>query len=301
MDLAEFKNIGIELTKKGGIGEIKEDLSHLLDRNSVNEWMPFWLKNLVENYQVIPKERPQTIGQLKNIHWGQEAAILFSGPSFDDSLPYLDKFKGIIFSGASTFNPCMANGIIPDWVSVIDSDEYVPKQFEGFDLKNIKALLSTIIHPEVIKIFNPDLIWWFNNWDYRQWFTHRGIQTIFPKVDSLLSSSCVPGAMIRLAYFMGIRKMYLLGADFGYPGGRERCSIYHKEGDKWIKGSHDPFCEDKSPREIFNGIETTLKLRVSHDAIKGIINDLKGLEVIDCSHGILNEYPKKEFKEVVNG
>ncbi len=301
MDLSEFKEAGIEFIEKVGLKEPNEDFTHLLDSNSIHEWLPFWTRNAVENYAIIPKERVQIVTGLKNIHWGKEAAILFSGPSLDDYLPYLSRFKGIIFSGASTLNPCIANGINPDWTMIIDADEYVPKQFDGLDVSNLKTVLSSVIYPGVPKLLKQELIWWFNPYDPRHWFLSKGLHYIFPSLPGLLSASCVPGAMIRLAFLMGIRKMYLLGADFGFPGGRERCSIWKKENDKWVKGPHDPFCNDKSPREIYQGIETTMKLRISHHVILSIVKELLGLEVVDCSKGIMNEFPQKEFREVVNG
>ena len=299
--ITDFREIGIEPVEKAGISKTKEDFSHLLDRRSVNEWLSFWMRNVLENYQIVPKEHPPTIGPLKNIYWGKEAAVLASGPSLDQDLPFLPKFRGIVFAGNSTVNPCVANGVTPDWVAVIDADEYIPKQFEGIDLSSLKVLLTTMVHPNVSRLFKPELTWWFNTWDDRHWFTHGGIQAAFPKVDSLLSSCCAPGTMIRLAYFMGIRKIYLLGADFGCPGGKERCSIWEKREDVWIKKSPDPFCRDNSPREIYKGIETTMKLRVSHDAVIGIIDNLPGLEVVDCSHGIMDAFSKMDFEEVVNG
>ncbi len=299
-DLSRFE--ADEIISKDKI-DPDDGLYSMLNEFTVRQWMPFWVRNAAENYQIVPKEAryAKSLLHITNIHWGREAAILASGPSLDESIKHLKNFKGIIFAGNSTANPCIANGITPDWVFMLDADEYVPNQFEGVETDKLKAFLPTYIHPSVPKLFKPELTWWFNVYDYNHWMTDQGLKLMFPKIDGLLAASCCPGGMIRLAHLMGIRKVYLLGFDFGFPGGKERCTVYERFNGIWESNGTDPFCADKSAREEINGIETTLKLKVAHSAIVNIIKGLPDMEAIDCSSGIMTEFPKKNFREVVNG
>ncbi len=299
-DLAEFIQDGIEIGEMQEIDPEKEDLLHLLDEFTINQWMPSWVRQSAENIGRIPKE-PKTLKHLKNIHWGRDAAILASGPSLDNDLPHLKKFKGIIFAGNSTLNPCVANGVIPDWFMVLDADPQVTDQVREVDCKEIKALLPVYVYYSMAELFDPDLTWWFNVYDHRHWFMKHGLHFMYPAVDGLLASGCNPAGMIRMAYHMGIRKIYLLGGDCGFTGGRERCSIYHRQNGSWIKGTHDSYCVDKSQRDQTTKIETTLKLKVAHATITQIATGLPGLQMFDCSQGLLTAFPKINFAEVVNG
>jgi hypothetical protein len=299
-DLSVFSENGIVFQN---LAEEFERICDRMDIFTIEQWMPFWTRNAAANYHTVPTDpkKLRTLSHLKNIHWGKEAAILASGPSLDESIQYLKKFRGLIFAGNSTINPCIGNGIMPDWVHILDADEMVPKQFMGIDCSNFKAIIPTYIHPDSVALFNPDLVWWMNIFDHRHWLTKNGLHDLFPNVDALLASSTCPTAMIRLAYWMGIRKMYVLGADFGFPNGQRRCSIYMRENGSWLKAGQDEWAMDKGAIEIINGIETTMKLRVSHRAFAESCKLLPGLELIDCSKGIMNEFPKIDFKEVVNG
>jgi hypothetical protein len=239
---------------------------------------------------------------LRNILKGKEAAILGSGPSLDENLPLLKDYKGVVFSGNSTINPCIIRGRVPDWTVVLDADAYVPNQFSELPgLKELNVLLPTYVEPTLPEMFDSNRTWWFNVYHDRHWLMRYGSHYMYPEIDGLLSSGCVPGAMIRLAWHMGIRKIYLLGCDFGYPGGRERCTRYKKIEGEWMDVGHDLFCDDNSPREEVNGILTTVKLRVAHAGVVNIIQHLPDLEAVDCSKGVMSEFQKMEFKEVVNG
>jgi len=300
IDLSEFKEAGIEIEKREKVDDESEAFSRIND-GTIGAWIKFWTRNAAENFSIVPR-MPKCFTFLKNIQWGKEAAILASGPSLDDSIQWIKNFKGIVFAGNSTINPCVANGRWPDWVVILDADEYVPNQFEWFseeEKQKFKVILPTYIHPSVPKIFNPELIWWFNPYNPAHWFFKNCLHYLFPGIGGLFSSSCNPGAMIRLAHWMGIRKIYLLGTDFGFPEGRERCSVYDREGSGWVRTAHDDFCNDKSERSIINGIETTIKLRFSHSSITSIIKALPEMVTIDCSNGIMTEFPKMNFKEVV--
>jgi len=256
---------------------------------------------MAANYATVPRKQPQQFGGLRNLYKGSEAAILGSGPSLDANLPFLKDFKGIVFAGNSTINPCMIKGRTPDWTMVLDADPYVPNQFRGLpDLDKIKIILPTYCEPTLPSLFDPDLTWWCNVYS-DHWLLKHGAHYIYPEVDGLVSPGCVPGAMIRMAYYMGIRKVYLLGLDFGYPGGRERCTTYRNLDGEWVDVGHDPFCDDKSPREEVNGVLTTVKLKVSHVSIVAVIKHLPGMEAIDCSAGIMTEFKKMDFREAVDG
>ena len=277
----------------------EEELIHALDQKSIDGWMKDWFLNSVENYSIIPKDRPKTINQLRNIHEGEEAVILASGPSLDENISYLKKFKGRIFATNSTINPCIANGVTPDWVVNLDADKYVAEQFKDLDTKKMKVILATYCHSSLIKLFSPNLIWWFVIFDDRHWFLYGGQHILFPNIDGLLGSTCSPGAACRLAWLMGIKKMYLLGFDFSYPKGKNRCTYYVKEKGAWIANGMDQYALDRSPTKIVRGKKTSIKLEVTHAAVTNMIKRLSGIEIIDCSKGIMYGFQKMDFRKVV--
>lgn len=277
----------------------EEELIHALDQKTTDGWMKDWFLNSVENHALIPKDRPKTISHLRNIHEGEEAVILGSGPSLDESIQYLKKFKGCVFATNSTANPCIANGVIPDWTVILDADAYVATQLKDIDLNKLKVILATYSHPSLVKLLLPKLTWWFNIFDDRHWFLYGGLHILFPNIDGLLASTCGAGAACRLAWLMGIKKMYLLGFDFCYPKGLNRCTSYVKEKGAWVKAGQDIYCLDRSPMKVIRGKKTSEKLEVTHAAVTHMIKILPGLEAIDCSKGIMYGFQKMDFKKVV--
>ncbi len=300
--MAMEKTNEIIVVDKNGLTQeqkTEEELIHALDQISIDSWMKDWFLNSVENYSIIPKDRPKTINQLRNIHEGEEAVILASGPSLDETIPYLKKFKGRIFATNSTVNPCIANGVTPDWVVNLDADKYVANQFKDINTGKLKVILATYCHSSLIKLFSPNLIWWFVIFDDRHWFLYGGQHILFPSIDGLLASTCASGAACRLAWLMGIKKMYLLGFDFSYPKGKNRCIHYIKEKGIWTPNGIDEYCLDRSEQKIVRGKKTSVKLEVTHAAISKMIKSLPGIEVIDCSKGIMYGFQKMDFRKVV--
>jgi hypothetical protein len=276
-----------------------EELMFSLDKTTIEHWMTPWVKNALENYTIIPRDRPKTISHLRHIHYGEEAIITASGPSLDDCLPYMKDFKGRIFATNSTANPLIANGINPDWTVILDADTYVANQFKDLNTKRMKMILATYSAANAIKLFSIHLCWWFNIFDDRHWFLKEGLHIAFPTIDGLLASTCASGAAARLACTMGISKMYLVGFDFGFPGGRHRCTNYKKIAYAWIPDGIDQYCIDRSEEKEIEGIKTTIKLQVAHAAISHMIHSLGGIEVINCSKGLSMGFPRMEFKDAI--
>lgn len=302
--MAEEKTNGVTVLTQHAAGltgeqRTEESLIHALDQKSIDGWMKDWFLNSIENYAIIPKDRPKTINHLRNIYAGEEAVILASGPSLDETIPYLKKFKGRIFATNSTVNPCIANGIIPDWTVNLDADRYVAEQFKDLPTQKMKILLATYCHSSMIRLFSPLLTWWFVIFDDRHWFLYGGQHILFPSIDGLLGSTCASGAACRLAWLMGIKRVYLLGFDFSYPKGRNRCSYYIKKEEGWVPNGMDEYCIDRSPVKIVRGKRTSEKLEVTHAAVTHMIKTLPGIEFIDCSKGIMYGFQKMDFRKVV--
>lgn len=277
----------------------QQELMFSLDKATLNHWMKEWFVNTLENYTVIPRDRPKTISHLRHVHYGEEAIITASGPSLDDCLPYMKDFKGRIFATNSTVNPLVANGITPDWTVIMDADPYVADQFKDVDTKILRMLLATYSSAKAIKLFSPHLCWWFNVFDDRHWFLTEGLHFAFPSIDGLLASTCASGGAARLAWNMGIKKIYLVGFDFACPGGKNRCTHYKKEKYAWVPNGMDAYCIDRSPEKEIQGLKTTEKLEVTHAAVTYMIHDLKGIEVVDCSKGLSTGFPRMEFKDAI--
>ena len=91
--------------------------------NVRDAWLPIWTRFAARSYHEIEKRF-----KVKNCDYNQlphgkgPAIILGSGPSLDDTVPYLKDWKGAILCSTSQLAVCEANGIIPTYVVLIDAD-----------------------------------------------------------------------------------------------------------------------------------------------------------------------------------
>ena len=192
-----------------------------------------YAKNAAENYQRIKAEFQKADYSIDTLpRFSPEARmpalVLGSGPSLDDSLPYIKDFHGVIFASPSQLNILEKWEITPHYVVSVDSADSVGTDQIGPDRDTYGMTLLT--HPYT----SPKLLEaWHGNKRYFELQEADGghFRDVYPwiKVGFPICGS-VNNTEVLIAHWMGLGPIILAGVDYAFPGGRTRAQDYRKRG-----------------------------------------------------------------------
>ena len=200
-----------------------------------------YARNAAENYQRIKAEFQRADYSIDTLpRFSPEARmpalILGSGPSLDDTLPYVGRFKGVVFASPSQLDILEKWEITPDFVVAVDSADSVgEEQIRGDrDCYGMTLLTHPYISPKTLEA-------WHGNKRYFELQEADGehFRDVYPwiKVPFPVCGS-VNNTQVLIARWMGCNPIILAGVDYAFPGGRTRAQDYRKRG---------PFIFDPKP------------------------------------------------------
>jgi len=290
---------------------VKPKLTHkeFMKEPYFRKWYPKWVENSMENYLTIKKEfqtKDRCISSLPR-PMNRPCMILGSGPSLNKIAPLLKDWKNPIFtSSSSAFTP-VKWGRQPEYMCVFDSLWSSYSHHLMLDNKKVSWEGTTLLtHPHA----EPKMIkaWKWNKYYYRRVFPgHEFFEFTFPlmypqiKVGVRFSGNVVNNAL-TLAIFMGFNPIIVAGADFGWYDNTDCKAIAWKPSkDGWEKDPKtqmDP--KNHVPIVADNGLNTHPEYYGFKGAFLEIYASNKKTEIIDCSDGLLEEFPKVSPEEIIN-
>ncbi len=256
---------------------------------------------------------------------GDSILIIGSGPSFDRVAPYLKDWKGDIMTSTSQAATCIYYGKDPKYIVALDPNshefELMANTFEDRDC-------TLIVHPGV----KPNLLdfWQGKSFYYRKIqpqtaFYSNAQQLGYSTPDeghsvliktSVIMLACVAAAQVCIANILGYKRMFLVGVDFGCPGGQTRFTQYDYKykkkifapgnapemsidgGGDWIK---------KDPPPITNALnvlgENGCPTHAMHTFYKQQF--MTAWRILQCdfinvsSDGLLYELPQADIEDVI--
>tara|TARA_R100001594_G_scaffold12440_2_gene27615 strand:- start:174 stop:1442 length:1269 start_codon:yes stop_codon:yes gene_type:complete len=262
-------------------------------------WHSIWVRNSARSYAEIEKRF-----SVKNCDYNQlphgkgPAIILGSGPSLDDTVPYLKDWKGAILCSTSQLSVCEANGIIPTYVVLIDADPtmiYLAKEYGDSD----KTTLLT--HPQIpreyLECWKGD-VYFFRMYDPGDDFSVDIIPKMYSQLGEndqgigsyIMNSGNVVNTAMAICQGLEYSQVYLAGYDLGYPDDKYRFTNYKKEEGKWITVSDNGIPKERTTEMSLNGVKTD-QLGLFYKFSTLILTSLSGLKVISLSRGIMGELP----------
>ncbi|MDG2474791.1 MAG: DUF115 domain-containing protein [Paracoccaceae bacterium] len=217
------------------------------------------LKRVQENHAYI--ERDKGVEHLRNISSTQEAIVVGAGPSLELNIPKIQSYRfekqqPIIISVGTASKLLVENGIVPDYVVIVDKDISISHPLVADFSKMMEAslLYSPLVQPDLIKAWYGD-----RYVAYSASPLFDKVKEIFPK-GSLFSGGSVIHTAIDLARNLGCKSITLFGADFAYTGtqthaGHESGTLTNYENitpanqaNRWVKDgngndipTHDSF------------------------------------------------------------
>lgn len=169
--------------------------------------------NAVENYprikEMFEKGRPDLAGiQLPP---NTPTMIIGSGPSLDDNLESIRNWKGALFATPQTFPVLMSHGIVPNFVTAVDTsiDDVIPLQGEGNAFTTL--ITHPSIHPEMFKAWKGPIVMTIVNFDDECDVLFRAM---FPFIQfNLGAQGCVSNMQLIMCMHLHCNPVVLVGMD----------------------------------------------------------------------------------------
>jgi len=253
--------------------------------------------------------------------------ILGSGPTLDEALPLMKDWEGDIICSTSQAVTLLAWGREPEHIVALDPDSHSSEIAPLDKWEGLKTILH--MHPGV----TPDLV---QKWkgpislfrklqpqapfyageqaigysplgpfrDGRYWGNESQL-SITAQVPML---ACVLPAQIAVAKHIGYSQQVLVGADFSFPGDKQRFTSKAWEDGKWVDhepGSLDDYLNqfqastDPIVETELDGLKSTaMQIFYSHQTV--IAWRVVESNIINASHaGLLRMFPHVPIDEIV--
>ena len=175
-----------------------------------------WQRNFLSNRNAIERN-PGVIG-LKNKFRDIPCIVVGAGPSLDKNIKYLKKAcgKAVILCCDAALKPLLSQGIVPNFVVVLDPQEEIARFLSNVSQSGITLVVPTIVHPNILELWQGGDILFFNKFapDIP---TLVEIQKMVPKVGVLTPGGTVLSVTYDLAFQAGCNPILFVGQDLSYP------------------------------------------------------------------------------------
>jgi hypothetical protein len=141
------------------------------NQDTLNYFVKYWLENSRENTYYI-NQAMEHGNHAHNIPFNgkdpmEGIVIVASGPSLYKQREHLKELnKYLVICSPTNYSTCLAYGLIPDIVTVADSQ--VMMAYNMFNVvehpKDINLVVSTSVHPKLFHVFPKEKFYWFKSY-----------------------------------------------------------------------------------------------------------------------------------------
>jgi hypothetical protein len=252
---------------------------------------PNQVRNAAANFETIrqmyDKGRPD-LSQVQ-IQPGTPMLVVGGGPSLDDILPTLWKWRGLIACTPQTYNSLIANRCVPSLVFAMDSsiEDVEPLQGEGDAWQTL--VTHQCIHPEMLKAWKGQFAFMRVKFDDG---SDDDYDIMYPQIRTAIGAQgCVANMMVIIGNLFKCNPIICAGVDFSHIETRTHATFYRKIGDFKYQPTEWPKDTTTNGRTPVNDFYAMLMLAI-----------WKGTEVnlLSVSRGIL-EVPKISWEDACAG
>lgn len=172
------------------------------------DFMLFVINNISDNLEAIP------LKELKDIYKNKTALVISAGPTLDSNLETIKKNrdKAVIFCVGPALKSLISNGITPDFVNIIETED-VSGQVNDLSLSEINLILAPFVNPAIYKL-NPKQKLLFPSSTTRggQYWAHLSGEDI----SEYMSRGTVSSDALYSAKMLGCNKLVLVGQDLAF-------------------------------------------------------------------------------------
>lgn len=193
-------------------GLYTETAYHVLHNHGRVEDSMFGVDLTFKNRQFI-LSKPGIL-DLKDHYRGQSALIVGAGPSLDQEIQTIKKYNDrfVVIAADAALKPLLAAGIRVDYVTSIERHNIFQLPFfQGIDQKVDAELIAfPVVHPDVLSSYPGNVRLVYRNYSFFAYF-----EKAYPK-GILRCGGSTSHLGVRLADYMGCRRVFLIGCDSAY-------------------------------------------------------------------------------------
>jgi hypothetical protein len=201
------------------IDDIPEDMENFMSNlgsqvtnNTEQIMVPHWVPNIKKNIEYFGDRIKENSLKLLKCKYDGSVFLVGAGPSLKQNIEELKTKKGIKIVCSHALKFCLDNGLIPDYVVVVDAKTDVIKHLD-VKVKGLKLICDIGVNHEALKKWHEDgnSIYWFR-------------MSTFPQVDEIVDSLIdfkyevtAGGSVMSFATVisqgMGFKKVFFIGVD----------------------------------------------------------------------------------------
>ena len=265
--------------------------------------LPLWLEHIYQNF-IRDNIHVNSLSELINTRQKASGLVIANGPSLNDdnlkrlsnSTFYRDK-KGIIVSTAHDLKACIAAGVVPNYVVLIDAAE-IEADWIDIDAKyarDITGIFLPSVHPEALK-----------RWKGKKYFYLSVVPDItIPNVQGVLvnlfpmfmefdgGSNC--GTVCwNIARLIGCTQIAVLGLDFAFDINTPVQETQYYEAFRKSYNSDEEMLKKVYRFHTHSFFKTNCYTDANFDNFRKIAEFLfkeakkRGIETINCSPGVID-------------
>lgn len=196
-----------------------EAFRHVLEDWNLIRYVPqAYQDQLSVNREENRRRVPCNVFGLKNRHAGYDAILVAAGPSLNETLPILKAHldsrphKTVVIAVGRVLKSLLAEGIRPDYITVIDPTEAVYRDISGLETLDIPmVLLDTTYHPVAAGYQGPK---------YLAVNRAKHLSAEDPKEAAIATGGSVATLALACAVLFGCGRIFFFGQDLGSYGDR---------------------------------------------------------------------------------
>lgn len=186
-------------------------------------------KSLELNFEYLQKQNYPSCDILRGIFEQKDVAIIAGGPSLDDEMESLKKYreKLTILAVGTVARKLLHAGIRPDAIIITDPQGGMYRQIEGVETGDIPLLLLSTASKSVVKYYQgPIHLVYQHGYEPAEKVANEYGYSLFQTGGSVTTTA------LDVSLEFGAKKIFLIGADMGYTDNRSHAGgIGHEAND----------------------------------------------------------------------
>lgn len=181
---------------------------------------------LLKNFRHLQEANLPECGVLRERFAGKNVVIAAGGPSIDDEIEALHKYRKelFIFSVGTVSRKLIRNGILPDAIMITDPQENMYQQIEGIDAREIPLIVLSTVDKSILDHYNgPVYLAYQQEFELAERVAGENGYMLFETGGSVTTTA------LDIAISFGAQKIILVGADMAYTDNQSHASGLGRE------------------------------------------------------------------------